>query len=127
LVHHFVNVVRFPGYRRQIIEHRTELMLYADNSFEMLLPNDGFCGPGGCNKAAAGPVSIVGTWALNADELLLTFDDGFVDVGWMTIAKDIPSLRFHGSRWADILAVPAVVPAGGPAVAGPVAGAAIPQ
>jgi hypothetical protein len=43
------------------------------------------------------------------------------------VANNGPALRFHGRRWADILAAPAIVPAGGPAVAGPVAGAAIPQ
>lgn len=127
ILHHFVNVIRFPGYK-QIVEIRHELILHGDNTFKMLLPNDRHCGPWGCNKADDAPIALVGTWALNDDELMLTYEEGWMDMGWMTVGAKGPQLRFQGRRWGDILPAPvaAVAPVGAVApVAGPVGG--IPQ
>jgi hypothetical protein len=111
LVHHFVSILRIPLYGG-VRDLRSELLLYADNTFQMLLPNDGW-GPGFCRgglcggpgPAPAGPITLLGTWCLNGDELQLTYNDGWMDFGLMTIAPTGPRLRFQGRRWADILAI----------------------
>jgi hypothetical protein len=110
LVHHFANIMRYPIYGG-FQDFRTDLMLYADNTFQMLLPNDGFCrggfcGPGAAPVVADGPITILGTWVLNGDELIVTYDSGWRDFGLMTVSPTGPRLRFEGRRWADILALP---------------------
>lgn len=120
LVHHFVHIVRFPRYR-EMVEYRTELLLFADNTYNMIYPNmgQGWGGP----AANAGPETIVGTWGMKDDYLAITFQDGFIDYGVMAVGQAGPLLRFAGRRWTDLLAVaPPVAPAGpvGPGVAGPV-------
>jgi hypothetical protein len=156
LLHHFANIMRYPipgGFQ----DFRTELMLFGDNTFQMILPVDsfggpgfagrgiggpgfagrgiggpgfagrgfggpgfagrgiggpgfagrGFCGPGaGPAAVPAGPITILGTWALVGDELIVTYDSGWRDVGLMTISPVGPRLRFEGRRWADILVLP---------------------
>lgn len=121
MVHHFVHVVRYPRYR-EMVEYRTELLLFADNTFHMIYPNMG-AGWGGRVAADVGPEKIIGAWGMNDDYLAITFEDGFIDYGLLTVGNTGPLLRFAGRRWTDLLAVPGPdAPAGpvGPAVGGPV-------
>ncbi|MGE0606527.1 MAG: hypothetical protein AB7O62_05310 [Pirellulales bacterium] len=118
LLHHFVHIERFPRFRR-MVEFRTELMLYADNTFQLIYPAMPDFWNGG---QAVAPAPVLGNWGLTNDRLAIQFADGFIDYGLMTVGANGPLLRFDGSLWTDLLAVPppaAVAPVG-PAVAAPV-------
>ncbi len=115
LVHHFVHIERWPHYR-QVVEYRTELMLFADNTFSLIYPSmpDFWNG-----DQLAAPTKIVGNWGLQNNRLAVQFSDGFIDYGLMTVGPAGPGLRFDGSRWTDLLAVPPPAAVAGPV--GPVA------
>lgn len=116
LQHHFVHVARFPGFNQEI-EHRMELMLFVDGSFNLIHPAMPDFGDGFCDKDA-GPTTMIGNWGVKGNHLILQFSDGFEDFGLVTIGAAGPVLRFDGCRWTDLLAVPAPGPAAAPAPVG---------
>lgn len=125
LQNHFVHIERWPGFQRQV-EFRTELMLFADGSFSMITPAIPDFGDGLCDRNC-GPTRLLGTWGVQGNRVIMQFNDGFEDWGFVSIGNAGPVLRFAGRRWTDLLAIPApapgpIGPAIGAAPVGPAAG-----